>query len=189
MLTRGPSSQPPQRTGARLGASRRRGPWRAARCPRRACAQWPRSRPARAERARPARLPTATGLSWAARSPSSRTPTRRWTRWRALHDYEVHLYKYIIFMHFTSKIYQSVMEWIESAIKWAPCTNKYTARHTISVPAGNGQAGKAPDSRETIRVRVPIGAIFTRHKRIQNVSLINVALRGMSWNLMYSVRV
>ena len=29
--------------------------------------------------------------------------------------------------------------------------------------AGNGQAGKAPDSRETIRVRVPIGAIFTRH--------------------------
>ena len=28
--------------------------------------------------------------------------------------------------------------------------NKYTARHTISVPAGNGQAGRAPDSRETI---------------------------------------
>ena len=43
------------------------------------------------------------------------------------------------------------------------CTNKYTARHTISVPAGNGQAGKAPDSSETIRVRVPIGAIYTRH--------------------------
>ena len=30
------------------------------------------------------------------------------------------------------------------------CTNKYTARHIISVPAGNGQAGRAPDSRETI---------------------------------------
>ena len=27
------------------------------------------------------------------------------------------------------------------------CTNKYTARHTISVPAGNGQAGRVPDSR------------------------------------------
>ena len=26
-------------------------------------------------------------------------------------------------------------------------TDKYTARHEIDVPAGNGQAGKAPDSR------------------------------------------
>ena len=29
----------------------------------------------------------------------------------------------------------------------ALCTNKYTAQHTISIPAGNGQAGRAPDSR------------------------------------------
>ena len=56
------------------------------------------------------------------------------------------------------------MEWIWERYKVSEkCTNKYTARHTISVPAENGQAGRAPDSRETIRVRVPIHAIFTRH--------------------------
>ena len=38
--------------------------------------------------------------------------------------------------------------------------------YTISVPAGNGQAGRAPDSIETIRVRVPIVAIFTRYNTI-----------------------
>ena len=68
------------------------------------------------------------------------------------------------------------MEWIESAIKLAQYTNKYTARHTISVPAGNGQAGTAPDSKETIRVRVPIGAIFTRVTPASGVGIIAVVL-------------
>ena len=48
-----------------------------------------------------------------------------------------------------------VMEWIWERYKVSAMhKNKYTARHTISVPVGNGQAGRAPDSRETIRVRV-----------------------------------
>ena len=42
------------------------------------------------------------------------------------------------------------MEWIWERYKVSAVQNKYTARHIISVPAGNGQAGKAPDSRETI---------------------------------------
>ena len=52
---------------------------------------------------------------------------------------------------FNTKLILKLMErnGFESAIKWARCINKYTARHTISVPAGNGQAGRAPDSRET----------------------------------------
>ena len=33
----------------------------------------------------------------------------------------------------------------QSAIKWTQCTNKYTARHKINVPAGS----RAPDSRVT----------------------------------------
>ena len=50
---------------------------------------------------------------------------------------------------------------IESDIKWAQCTNKYTAQHKINVPAGNGKAGRAPTREWQIRVRVPISAIFT----------------------------
>ena len=43
---------------------------------------------------------------------------------------------------------------IVSAIKRAQCTdtNKYTSRHEINVPAGNGQAGKAPDSRVRVMI-------------------------------------
>ena len=70
-----------------------------------------------------------------------------------------------------------VMEWIWERYKVSASTNKYTAWHTISVPAGNGQAGRAPDSRETIRVRVPIGAIFITTD-VYNCWI--VALRGES---------
>ena len=52
--------------------------------------------------------------------------------------------------------------------------DKYWAQHEVNMPAGGGSVDRAPDSRETIRVRVPIGAINTRHignesegKRIQ----------------------
>ena len=50
---------------------------------------------------------------------------------------------------------------IESAIKWAQCTNKYTARHEINVPAWNGQAGKTPDSGVKLFEFESQGAIFT----------------------------
>ena len=42
-----------------------------------------------------------------------------------------------------------VMEWHSERYKVSVKHNKYTARHTISVPPGNKQAGRAPDSRVT----------------------------------------
>ena len=58
------------------------------------------------------------------------------------------------------------MEWHWERYKVSAMQNKYTARHIISVPAGNGQAGRAPDSRETIPSSSPDRSHFNYYNYI-----------------------
>ena len=64
------------------------------------------------------------------------------------------------------------MNGFESAIKWAQCTNKYIARHTISVPAWNWQAGRAPDLRKTIPSSSPDRRHFYSSNYFRNQFLL-----------------
>ena len=54
--------------------------------------------------------------------------------------------------------------------------NASAAQHTISLPSGNEQAGRAPDSRETIRVR-PDRRNFYSSQFIRQMAELNRKIR------------
>ena len=76
-----------------------------------------------------------------------------------------------------SKLKLGTVVFTDSSCNGMTCTNKYTARHIItliSVPAGNWQAGTAPDSRETIPSLSPDRRHFyyySSHSRTLNLHL------------------
>ena len=77
-----------------------------------------------------------------------------------------------------NKLLTVVMEWIWERYKVSAMHKLIHCTTYNQCP--DGQAGRAPDSRITIRVRVPIGAIFTRHT--VNQFFIDYFLKVVNYN-------